>query len=412
MRFVVSSALRSIFQNPKETLLILLNMILCTATVFVFVQNYYYLKEHFSDYYDKDRIASNYMVHMNVSNMHSYLDDIKNCTPMYYVGIEVYNEIEKDPDVFFYDFSDNSIDTEDIINSDKIKDLSYYDSESECYYVNAVKYSEKTLRALNLTVNEGRSFTSSDSDNNDPDSPVSVILGSDYKGKYDIGDVIEFDNGSDSDKAEVVGFLKADSYYTYLGDLYSLDDHIITATDFPRDFDREIKQGINNHGFIHTSNPDLDLQKYVNAITAKNGFYTLELEPSDGVEISETKDVSEKNVILIGMLAITGGVICTLALAMILYNRSIRNRAKYCIFMCVGVPVWKINASITFEMMVLLVVSIFPTIALSIYEYGKLMIPVWQIFAFTIPIIVVSLIPTFKVNGKTNIDEFIRNKIV
>ncbi len=412
MRFVVSSALRSIFHNPKETLLILLNMILCTATVFVFVQNYYYLKEHFSDYYDKDSIASNYMVRMNVSNMHSYLDDIKNGTPMYFVGIEVYNEIEKNPDVFFYDFSDSSIDAEDIVDSDKIKDLSSYDSDSECYCINAVNYSEKTFRALNLTVKEGRGFTASDSDNNDPDAPVSVILGNDYKGIYEIGDIIEYDNGSDHDKAEVVGFLKEESYYAYLGSIYSLDDHMIMATEFPRDFESEIKQGLRNHGFIHTSDPDLDLQKYINFITTKNGFYTMELEPADGVEISETKDVSEKNVILIGTLAITGGIICTLALAMIMYNRSVRNRAKYCIFMCVGVPVWKINASVALEMLILLIVSIFPTIALSIYEYGQLMIPVWQILAFTIPIIMVSLIPTFRVNGKTNIDEFIRNKIV
>lgn len=413
MKFVIDNAFKSIFRNPKDTILILLNMILCTAAVFVFVQNYYYLNEHVSDYFSNAEVARNYIVDLSVSNRHLYLDDCKNMTPMYYVGIDVYKEIEKNRNVFFFDFIDTCIEKDSFLNNDKLKDFSVFDDTYDTEIINCLFLSGRAFEALGLELDEGRAFTDNDITNNSPDSPVAVILGSDYKGVYKIGDKIDYKSDGMNDCAEVVGFLKADNCYRLKEQSNNLNRHMIFPVSFfPRDFNKEIKQNINNHSYIHTDDPDLDLQTYVNGITTKYGFYTLRLEPIDGIEISEAKDVSMKNVALIAALALIGSIICILSLTMILYNRAVRNRAKYCILMCAGIPLYKVNASIALEMLFMLILSVFPTIGLSIYEYGEFMIPIWQLFAFTIPIMAASLLPTFAVNRRINLDMLIRNKIV
>ena len=63
-------------------------------------------------------------------------------------------------------------------------------------------------------------------------------------------------------------------------------------------------------------------------------------------------------------------------------------------------------------MAVFLGVSFFPTYALSIMEYKKLLIPAWQILMFSGIIVLVSLIPVFKINRENNLDMLIRDRIV
>ena len=156
----------------------------------------------------------------------------------------------------------------------------------------------------------------------------------------------------------------------------------------------------------------MDIQKEINRITAENGYYTYEVQPTDGIEISETKDVSSKNVALIGVLALIACIICTCSLSSVLYNRTVQDRSVFCIYMCCGIPLWKINLSLIIEMLIFLGVSFFPTYALSIMEYEKLLVPAWQILAFSGIILLVSLIPVFKINRENNLDMLIRDKIV
>ena len=136
------------------------------------------------------------------------------------------------------------------------------------------------------------------------------------------------------------------------------------------------------------------------------------MQPVDGVEVSETKDVSAKNVALIGFLALIACINCTCSLSSVLYNRTVQDRSVFCIYMCSGIPLWKINLSIIIEMAVFLGVSFFPTYALSIMEYKKLLIPAWQILMFSGIIVLVSLIPVFKINRENNLDMLIRDRIV
>lgn len=425
MRFVINNAFKSLFQNPKVIIFILFNMILCNATVFIFLQNYEYLKTCFNSlYYDKSDVAKCYMLEFAGENAtdssDNYIDfstDVINRTPMYEVGKKVYKELEANPHLFFYENCQSGIHLEIIENGEKL--LPFIDEEQPQPEIHIEFVNENNFKAWNLKVIEGRDFNAGDFTNLDKNVPVSVILGNDFKAVYKVGDIINIhDEYFGDDSAVVIGFLNKGAYEEAFNQLYSMDNYMFCPIIFPRDEGaiKDYKECdelfIDKHRRVYVDDPSIDLQAIVNEVTVKNGFYTLVCSALDGTEKRETEEIARRNVLLIGTLAVIGGAICTLALAAVLYNRACKNQTKYCIYMCAGIPIWKINLSITLEMLILLVVSVFPTIGLSFYEYGRLYIPAWQLFIFTLPIILVSLIPTLIVNRRCNLDILIRHKII
>ena len=424
MKFVINNTIKSLLQNPRRIIPLLINMVLCNAAVFIFLQNYECLKYSFdSIYYDKTDIARCYSVEFAEEDNDSFESsmafntDIINRTSMYEVGKRVYKELEDNPHIFFYEQCSSGILLDDIEDGGKL--LPFIDEEQPQPEIHVEYVNENNFKAWNVKVVEGRDFNSDDFDNLDMNVPVSVILGNEFKTVYKVGDTINIhDEYYGDDSAEIIGFLNEGAYLEAYNQLYSIDNYMFCPVIFPRD-----KEGIDKyeeldglfldkHRRVYIDDPTIDLQALVNEVTTKNGFYTLVCSALDGTEKRETEDVARRNVFIIGTLALIGGVICTLALSAILYNRAVRNRTKYCIFMCAGIPLWKINLSITLEILILFVVSVFPVIGLSIYEYGRLYVPLWQIILLTLPIIMVSLIPTFMVNRNCNLDLLIRNKIV
>lgn len=424
MKFVINNTIKSLLQNPRRIIPLLINMVLCNAAVFIFLQNYECLKYSFdSIYYDKTDIARCYSVEFAEEDIDSFESsmafntDIVNRTSMYEVGKRVYKELEDNPHIFFYEQCSSGILLDDIEDGGKL--LPFIDEEQPQPEIHVEYVNENNFKAWNVKVVEGRDFNSDDFDNLDMNVPVSVILGNEFKTVYKVGDTINIhDEYYGDDSAEIIGFLNEGAYLEAYNQLYSIDNYMFCPVIFPRD-----KEGIDKyeeldglfldkHRRVYIDDPTIDLQALVNEVTTKNGFYTLVCSALDGAEKRETEDVARRNVFIIGTLALIGGVICTLALSAILYNRAVRNRTKYCIFMCAGIPLWKINLSITLEILILFVVSVFPVIGLSIYEYGRLYVPLWQIILLTLPIIMVSLIPTFMVNRNCNLDLLIRNKIV
>ncbi len=424
MKFVINNTIKSLLQNPRRIIPLLINMVLCNAAVFIFLQNYECLKYSFdSIYYDKTDIARCYSVEFAEEDIDSFESsmafntDIVNRTSMYEVGKRVYKELEDNPHIFFYEQCSSGILLDDIEDGGKL--LPFIDEEQPQPEIHVEYVNENNFKAWNVKVVEGRDFNSDDFDNLDMNVPVSVILGNEFKTVYKVGDTINIhDEYYGDDSAEIIGFLNEGAYLEAYNQLYSIDNYMFCPVIFPRD-----KEGIDKyeeldglfldkHRRVYIDDPTIDLQALVNEVTTKNGFYTLVCSALDGTEKRETEDVARRNVFIIGTLALIGGVICTLALSAILYNRAVRNRTKYCIFMCAGIPLWKINLSITLEILILFVVSVFPVIGLSIYEYGRLYVPLWQIILLTLPIIMVSLIPTFMVNRNCNLDLLIRNRIV
>lgn len=412
MNVVIKNIIRSVKGHPKENLTILLNMILCTMTVFILLQNYHFLKNHFDLVYGDNAIASHYLIAMSSSDEESMLSDLMNHSPMYFVGQKVNREINDTPHISLYYNSSIVLQIESFKDKEKFSAYSHY-IEDEGDVIDVISISENCDKVFNLTMMKGRFFDSSDRDINDPDVPVPVVLGYDYAASFNIGDIIEL-NG---DKAIVIGIMNKNMYMSGYGTVTYIDKSILIVSPFlPRAFDLRIddfdyqKFQVCDH--VYCDNPSVDVQKELNRITTENGYYTYEVQPVDGIEISETKNISAKNVALLGILALIACIICLCSLSSVLYNRTVQDRSVFCIYLCCGTPLWKIVFSIVLEMIVYLIVSFFPTWALSIIEYSKLMLPAWQIFLFSGIIVLVSLIPVFKINKKCNLDLFIRDKIV
>lgn len=425
MRLIINNIFRSVKNHPKANFVILLNMILCTMTVFVLLQNYYFLKDHFDIHYGNE-VARHYGLEMSNDEYLAMSSDKLNKSPMYYIGQEVNQEIDSNPHLTLYQSRVIAIPmwlVEDKTKLDAYKQVDDQmkeglDNRGEYYeddYINFIYFMNVPVNAekvFNLSLKEGRFFTEDDKKTFDPDVPFPVILGNDFAATFKPGDTIALKG----DTAIVIGILEDNMYMSLWGHVEYLDDRILTVHPIvPRDFDMSMEDYYilyEELDQVYCDDPTMDVQKEINRITAAHGYYTYETNPVDGIEISETKDVSAKNVALIGVLALIACIICTCSLSSVLYNRTVQDRSVFCIYMCCGIPLWKINLSLIIEMVIFLGVSFFPTYALSILEYEKLLVPAWQILAFSGIIVLVSLIPVFKINRENNLDMLIRDKIV
>ena len=393
-------------------------------TVFVLLQNHFFLKNHFDLVYSDDQVAQHYSIVMNDEDFQSMLSDLLNHSPMYYVGQQVNEDIMNTPELSMYYNTMIPLPLNTFVDRERFQDFSYLDEEmasycqregieQECNFIDFMSVTENFNEVYNLRVLRGRFFDSSDRNTNDPDIAVPVVLGNDYADCFEVGDTIKLTR----DTAVVIGILEDDMYMSLWGDVMYLDDKILTICPlFPRNFQLKVEdynyQKCQLLDCICCKDKTIDVQKTINGITASHGYYTYEVQPIDGVEISETKNVSYRNVVLIGICALIACIICTCSLGSVLYNRTVQDRSVFCVFMCSGIPLWKINVSIVIEMSLFLIVSFFPTYALSLSEYGKLMVQPWYIFLFSGIIVLVSLIPVFVVNKASNIDLLIRDRIV
>lgn len=407
MSTILNNIMRLFFQHTKSNFLILINIILSTAAIFVLLQNYYYLRQQYNEIYGTTNVAHNYSVVPEFNLRQNYNNDVLNKSPMYYIGKEVFNELEADYDIIFFDCSCGAMDSEYLDNSVNWENFVQTVEEFSYKYIDVHYLPANGFRAFNIEIGEGNNFTEEDYSDEDLSKPLSAILGYNYSKVFNIGDTFTYDG----DTAVIIGFLKENSSYNEYGIYYNLDDAVLLPQIFPR------LQGESNLlpeelYLVHAGNEDVDVQAAINAVTTKYGYYTIEVSPIDGIQLTSTKDISEKNVKLIGILALIACTICALSLASILVNRTLQDVDVYCIYLCCGIPMWKINLSIAIEMMIYLVISIFPTVAISIREYGSLIVPLWQILLFAGSITVISLIPTFITNRKCNIDLMIRDRIV
>ncbi len=282
--------------------------------------------------------------------------------------------------------------------------------------------SEYALDGMGLKISEGRWFNKEEIDHPFDCERVPVVLGSDFKDAFDIGDVLVSNARGLYDEAEVIGFLESNSILEYYKITEGGFNGVIilgSNADFPRETEdprfgppanrERIRTLIN--GFLYCPDESIDVQKEINRYTSKYGFYQLTVSPIDGTAFSETKSISERNLLLIGVLAVSTTVICMISLGGVLYNRTLDDRRTYCIYMSAGIPLWKINLSLILEMLFWMVLSILPVIALSLYEYQTLMIPLWQIGLFELIVMAVSIAPSLRVNSKCNLDLLIRNQM-
>ncbi len=434
MKFYAKNLTRAVFSHPKENLIILFDLIISTAVVFVLIQNYYFLKEKHDEFFGDDRPANTYDISMDQNVMALFEADVKSKGPMYEIGLKLYDEINATSIKIFRDCSYCMAVASDYdeVTISKIKELNLYMKPIEVY-----QFTDHEFDGKRLELSEGRYFTKDEFDHAYSNDYVPMIMGSDFKGVFNIGDKIIYENNVNYDEAMVVGFLKEKSAFEYYGVMQNMDNMILIpyGPEFPRPNryspkNKEMYKVMTSEymnwldhkvvrvrlralesGYLYCDDETIDVQKEINRFTSKYGFYQLTVRPINGTAYSETKSISERNMLLIGVLALATTVICMISLGGVLYNRSLDDRRTYCIYMSSGIPLWKINISLIMEMIFWMIISLMPVISLSLYEFQTLMIPIWQIALFEIVVIAVSIAPSLRVNSKCNLDLLIRNQM-
>ena len=435
MKFYAKNFTRSVFAHPKVNMVILFDLILTAAAVFVLIQNFYFLKEKHDEFFSEDRVAKTYELYVGDELFPLVESDVHSKSTMYDIGLKLYDEINSSSiKTFSYSyelksmrggFFDKATD-EKMINSGHRKRV-------DRYYV-----TDFAMEGFGLNIAEGRWFNEEELEHPYLQERVPIVLGSNYASTFDVGDIIVYDDNNDyHDEAVVVGFLESNTAVEYYGvSQGGFDDAVILPEvgSFPRlhaekdidgwdpdEFQESLRRrddGVNRErvrtltgGYLYCPDETIDVQKLINDYTSKYGFYQITATPIDGAAYSETKSISERNLLLIGVLAVSTTVICMISLGGVLYNRTLDDRRTYCIYMSAGIPIWKINLSLILEMLFWMVLSILPVIALSLYEYQTLMIPLWQIGLFELIVMAVSIAPSLRVNSKCNLDLLIRNQM-
>lgn len=419
MIFFVKNFLRSVFRHLKVNLIILFDLIFCASVVFVLLQNFYFLKEKHDEFFYDDRVAQNYYLSTGIDRVQTIENDVWNKTNMYEQGLKIYREINSG-ELALYTYQVQYLNLQGFDSSTlrKLQNISGSEEDSQSYQM--IYISDYGAKGMNLKLNEGRWFTEEDYNNLKDVEYFPVIMGNEYKGKFNLGDIFYYNDGEGEDKAVVVGFLDSNQIVEAYGMVQEDFDNSILAPlslDFPRtnideDMLNRMRVRMLGEGILYSPDDSLDVQKYINQLTSKYGYYTIEASPVDGTAFSETKSLSERNILLIGILALLTTIICTISLGGILYNRTLDDRRTFCIFMSAGIPVWKINLSLIIEMVFWIILSIAPIVLISMHEFDAVLIPVWQIVLFELVVIGISIAPSLYLNSKCNIDLLIRNQMI
>ena len=97
MKFYARNFTRSVFTHPKVNLIILFDLILTAAAVFVLIQNFYFLKEKHDEFFSEDRVAKTYELYVGEEIFPLAESDVQSKTNMYDIGLRLYDEINASP---------------------------------------------------------------------------------------------------------------------------------------------------------------------------------------------------------------------------------------------------------------------------------------------------------------------------
>ena len=98
MKFYSKNLARSVFAHPKVNLIILFDLILTAAAVFVLIQNFYFLKEKHDEFFSEDRVARTYELYVGDEIFPLTESDIHSKSTMYDIGLKLYDEIKETKD--------------------------------------------------------------------------------------------------------------------------------------------------------------------------------------------------------------------------------------------------------------------------------------------------------------------------
>ncbi len=410
LRFFYKNMNRTLITYWKTNLLILADLILCALMIFIMLQNYSFASEEYRRYYRTEELAQKYSIFSLYDKEQG--DPFDTNSQMYEITMQVKEDIENSnlwtPYYHLLCYFPRDIFVDDLPRDFEAQYAAMFQQAPGDTDIGAFMFSEHLMTMQNIHVQEGRTFTKDDYLTGG--ETCAILMGNDFMPYYDVGDIIVYRDR----EAEVVGFLEDNSFLEIDElDMCNLDRYIVIPRMFFLDDNESNKEDsflLINAGILSLKDPKTDVQEEINKITSKYGWHPIQCTPFDGSAYSNTGIVSQKNIALLLFLATVSGLLCLVALSNILYKRTMKERPTHCTMLLSGIPLWKINLSLIIEMAFWTGIAMIPVVTLSYYEFGQMFVSPLYILGFVALIVLLSMVPIFILNGKTNLDVFMRSR--
>jgi len=408
------------FAHWKSNLLIFIEMAVCTAIFFIMLHNYTLARhtydEKLSDIVRAQRVA----IHLrDITKIGELLPG----STLYDIAQKVQRAILESPDWVAYEsYTMTSIsysrDNFPIDIPEEFMDEFFYSDYCDSALRGILLYSPTYMTQNGLRVTEGRTFE--EADFHVFDGPTPVIIGAQLAPYLHVGDVITYGDHWDENtiiesQAVVIGILEEDSFTVFQEGDFDINKGILSAGPMPfygedslEFLERDRLSGLLNGGVIVPHDKNLDVQDKVNQITAKYGFYSMIVQPLDMNTIMDATVVSQKNLVLLSVLAILTSSLAVLSVGTVLMRRTRKDIPNICTFLMSGIPLGKIMTSILIDLLFWGSFSLLPALWLSWTEYGMFMIPIWQLLLFHYGVLLIAYIPIIPTLGRINLDYNIR----
>lgn len=414
MSFILQNIRRMTFAHWKSNLLIFIEMAVCTAIFFIMLHNYslaqYTYGEKLSDTVRAQRVAINLQDPTKLSELLSG-------STLYDVAQKVQRDILESPDWVAYEsYMMTSIpysrDNFPIEIPEEFMEEFFYSDYCDTALRGLLLYSPTYMTQNGLRVSEGRTFEDADFD--EIDGPTPVIIGAELSPYLNVGDVITSSETPDGitfidRQAVVVGILEEDSFTVVQEGDVDINKTFIFPASFADQGGPEFRLiALLDGGVIVPHDKNLDVQNKLNQITAKYGFYPFSLQPVNMNEVIDATIVSQKNLVLLSVLAILTSSLAVLSIGTVLLRRTRKDIPNICIFLMSGIPLGKIMTSILIDLLFWGSLALLPSLVLSWTEYRAFFFPIWQLLLFHYGALFIAFIPIIPTLGRINLDYNIR----
>ncbi|UPW83054.1 ABC transporter permease [Lysinibacillus sp. Ag94] len=288
---------------------------------------------------------------------------------------DFYNHLGKSKDFIYLntalqpigvrDFNGNNTYLEGYGEGDGV--LPPYDFNGKQYQrVKSLQINEQVLNTFDVELEQGRKFQTEDflyTDN----KVIPIILGSDYKSLYKIGDKLKIEYIFKEMEAEVVGILKSDTILPVRENIeFYTDKHIIMPSlileQEPLNEDdktfqrRQYLQLIN--GQVFTEKDTLQVRKIINDISQSTNFYDLTVIGANGVGIDLMMSMYNQNMNLLIMLVVILFCFCIFSIFLSFIMKWNINIKKYSIHFISGATLYNILSYMFVEVLFIMFLSI------------------------------------------------------
>ncbi|AOY77582.1 hypothetical protein [Clostridium formicaceticum] len=223
----------------------------------------------------------------------------------------------------------------------------YEDSDELFVGVKAVHVSENVLSEFGMSLDEGKIFSQKDfilDENNN----VKVILGSEYKEYYRIGDTFEGINLFEKMVFEVIGFLPPDTYMPVKGSLFYLDRYMIIPAfsqvnfaQYPQFAKITLLQQAN--GQIITSDANINIEKLVNDLTLKYNTIRFKVYQIGKADLTNIMKISDEAVVQLLYIVITLIIFTVVGLSINILGCIRENYYRYGVHLMCGGTLFSIT---------------------------------------------------------------------